>query len=321
MDKGAVLDWGREALNIESKELENLSLRLDETFVEVVDLILRSEGKVVVTGLGKSGHIGRKIAATLSSTGTPAFFLHPGEALHGDLGVIEKKDVLLAIAYGGETFETIEVAKYARRLGLKITSLTGKPGSSLASLSDVVLNGQVNHEACPLQLAPTSSTTVGMALGDAIAVALMKARGFQEQDFAQYHPGGSLGRRLSLVSDHMQKDILTLFADDNFDQILEVITARNLGIAAVVNRDGSLVGAITDGDLRRAIIKLKDQVFKATAADLMSNKPKTISAGGLAVNAVKDMEDHSISSLFVVDENGKPDGLVRMYDLLAAKIV
>jgi arabinose-5-phosphate isomerase len=316
-----ILASARQVLQAEAMALEAAQSRLGEAFVQAVATILQAPGKVVVCGLGKSGHVGRKIAATLASTGTSAFFLHPAEALHGDLGMLTPADCLLAIAFGGETPETLEVAKYARRHHIPVLALTGKTGSSLAQLADWVLDGSVEREACPLNLAPTSSTTLAMALGDALAVALMKARGFQERDFALYHPSGSLGRKLSLVRDHMREDLLVLKPDDDFLRILEVVTAHNYGIAAVVE-DQQLIGAITDGDLRRALIQQESKVFGSTAEELMSRQPKRVADNLLAVDALQLMEDHRISALFVENaESKRLQGIVRMYDLLEAKVV
>lgn len=313
--------YGREVLAEEAKSLLQASERLDHSFAKAIQTILTSKGKVVVAGLGKSGHVGRKIAATLSSTGTSSVFMHPAEALHGDLGMLSPNDCLIAIAFGGETQETVAVASYARRLGLPVIALTGRPQSRLAQLADIVLDGTVEREACPLNLAPTTSTTLAMALGDALAVALMRVRSFAEIDFAQFHPGGSLGRRLSLVKEYLKKDILTLKPEDGFHRILEVITANNYGIAAVT--EGSkLLGVITDGDLRRALIRLESQVFQLTAADLMTCQPKTISANTLALDAVRYMEQHHITTLFVVEpESRQLIGILRMYDLLEAKVI
>ncbi|MCX6127549.1 MAG: KpsF/GutQ family sugar-phosphate isomerase, partial [Proteobacteria bacterium] len=259
---------GQEALREESSALLVTADRLDARFAQAVKLMQASTGKVVVCGLGKSGHVGRKIASTLASTGTAAFFLHPSEALHGDLGMLQSHDVLLVIAFGGETRETLEVAKFANRRRIPVLALTGKPQSSLAKIADVTLDGSVAREACPLNLAPTSSTTVAMAIGDALAIALMHARGFQEKDFARYHPDGSLGRQLSLVRDHMRSDLAPLALVDSFDRVIEVITAQNYGIAGVFDQAGHLLGAITDGDLRRALKGTREQVFGMDAQAL-----------------------------------------------------
>ena len=315
-----VLSWAKNTLKSEADSLLATAEGLSENFCLAVEYIMQSQGKVVVAGLGKSGHVGRKISATLASTGTSSFFLHPAEALHGDLGMMDERDVLLAIAFG-ETHETVSVAKAARRNGQRVIVISGKEQSSLAKLADVFLDGGVTKEACPLNLAPTNSTTVAMALGDALAVALMKARGFKEEDFAQFHPGGSLGRKLSLVQEHMRELPLQLNSEDGFDRILEVITSHNYGIAAVVDQDSNLVGAITDGDLRRSLIEKQDSVFQLKAKDFIKTKPKVIPEHTLAVDAVTFMEQYSISTVFVEDSSGKMKGIVRMYDLLAAKIV
>ncbi len=317
----STLEWGRRTLLDESLALQEAAARLGPSFSEAVEQILRLEGKVVVSGLGKSGHVGRKIAATLASTGTSAFFLHPSEALHGDLGMVQDKDILLLIAFGGETRETLEVANFAKRHNIPVIAITGKPSSSLARLASICLDGSVSREACHLNLAPTSSTTVAMALGDALAVALMRARGFKEKDFASFHPDGSLGRQLSLVSDHMRRDMLTLSPDDSFGRVLEVITAHNYGIAAVYNPKRQLLGAITDGDLRRALLNKREEVFILRANDLMTVNPKTIDSSRLALDAVKVMEENRVTSLFVLNESQAIVGLIRMHDLLAAKIV
>lgn len=316
-----LVERGREALRDESQALLASAERLDENFAKAVELMRASQGKVVVCGLGKSGHVGRKIAATLASTGTAAFFLHPSEALHGDLGMLQTNDVLLVIAFGGETRETLEVAKHAQRRRIPVLAITGKAQSSLAKIADVVIDGSVAREACPLNLAPTSSTTVAMALGDALAIALMHARGFQEQDFARFHPDGSLGRQLSLVQDHMRTDLAPLAPSDSFDRVIAVITAQNYGIAGVFDPKDGLIGAITDGDLRRALQGSREKVFAMTARALMTQAPKTISPDRLALDAVRVMEDHRITSLFVIDSHKTVVGLIRMHDLLAAKIV
>lgn len=316
------LDYGRGVLNAEAQALTQASERLGSEFSQAVELILRHSGKVVVSGLGKSGHVARKVAATLASTGTASFFLHPAEALHGDLGMLRQGDVLLAIAFGGETEETLGVARFARRNSIPVISISGKPESNLSLLADVALNGSISQEACPLNLAPTTSTTLAMALGDALAVALMKARDFREHDFANFHPAGSLGRKLSLVGDYMRTDMLSLRSSEGFERILEVITAHNYGVAAVIDDDKRLVGAISDGDLRRALIKGHEGVFSLTAGELMSRSPKCIAPETLAIDAVRYMEKHKVSTLFVSSsEDKKLLGLLRMYDLLEAKVI
>lgn len=320
-DVEKIVEWGRSVIQVESDALNNTADLLDENFAHAVSIMRDVSGKVVVTGLGKSGHVGRKISATFASTGTPSFFLHPAEALHGDLGMMGDGDCLLAIAFGGETSETVEVAKYARRIGSKVIVLTGKTSSSLANLADVVLDGSVKSEACPHNLAPTCSTTVAMVLGDAIAVSLMRSRGFEANEFANYHPGGSLGRKLSLVKDHARSMPTSLSLDDEFKTVLDVVTTNNYGIAAVFGYKGELIGAISDGDLRRGMLSRREEVFSTKASDFVSGYPHVISYTALAVDAVVYMEKHSISSLFVVGKTDEVLGLVRMYDLLAAKIV
>jgi arabinose-5-phosphate isomerase len=316
-----IIAWGRDVLEAESQSLSATSRSLNAAFVQAVETIIASTGKVVVTGLGKSGHIGRKLAATMASTGTASFFLHPSEALHGDLGMIQNADVVLALAFGGETRETLEVVKFANRRSIPVIAITGKSESSLARLSNIVLDGGVEREACPLNLAPTTSTIVAMGLGDALAIAIMRARGFEKQDFAQYHPDGSLGRQLSLVSQHMKTDLLAIHEGDDFNKVLEIITAHNYGIAGVFDSEEKLIGAITDGDLRRALKTARESVFRMHAKDIMTKNPKTILNDQLALDAVKMMEQSRITSLFVRDDADHIVGLIRMHDLLAAKIV
>lgn len=319
--------WAREALQVEAQALQAASAHVGDAFVGAANTILKSTGKVVVTGLGKSGHVGRKIAATLASTGTSAFFLHPSEALHGDFGMVQSTDTILAIAYGGETNEVNEVARFGRRIGVPVISITGHLESTLARLSHYALDGRIAREADVLNLAPTCSSTVAIALGDALACVLMRARGFTKGDFASLHPGGSLGRRLSLVKDHMLAGdkLPKVSADGDFHHILQAVTGDGYGagIAAVVDVKEQLIGAVSDGDLRRALLKVGAESLKQTARDLMSPKPKTIKDTALALDAVAMMNEHKISRIFVVSEASgqKPVGLVRLIDLLAAKIL
>ena len=319
------LTWGRETLRKEAEALLKAADRLEHPFSDAVRAVLESQGKLVVTGLGKSGHVGRKIASTLSSTGTSAAFLHPSEALHGDFGMLQKADSLMAIAYGGETYEVIEVARFARRMGIPVIALTGKVESTLAKVAHHVLDVHVEREADPLNLAPTCSSTLTMALGDAIAVALMRARRFGQVDFASLHPGGSLGRRLSLVGDHMHAgdNLQKVLMHTDFHDVLKAVTVDNFGIAAVVSEAGHLVGAISDGDLRRALLTLGAKALDCQATDLMSQRPKVIFDSALAIDAVTMMNELRISRLFVVSEDApeRVKGLVRLQDLLAAKIL
>ena len=255
MAEKEIINWAAQVLKLESEALSSAANRLDVRFFKAVSILSECRGKIVVSGLGKSGHIARKIAATLASTGSPAFFLHPTEALHGDMGMIDKQDVVLAIAHSGETSEVLEVVKHAKRLGIGVISITGKTDSTLEKFSDVGLDASVEIEACPLNLAPTTSSTLTLALGDALAVSLMKSKGFDEHDFAKLHPGGSLGKKLALTSEYMRPEgeFRAVKLNSNFHEILEGITKPNFGIVGVLNEKGELAGAVTDGDLRRGL--------------------------------------------------------------------
>ena len=318
-----VLTWGKEVLHKESTAIREAGSRLGLSFSAAVKMVLSCTGKVVVTALGKSGHVAAKIAATLSSTGTPATFLHASEALHGDFGMINHDDLLLAIAFGGETREVLAVCKFARRFGLKVIGITGKTDSSLADLADEVLDASISQEADTLGLAPTSSTSVSLSLGDALAVALMKARGFKEEHFAQLHPGGSLGKALVRVDElmHKRNAISAVLSDADFHAVLEAVTSPNFGIVAVIDAEGRIEGSVTDGDLRRALLKYGGNALKMHAVELMNPSPKTVAVDLKAIEVIGVMEKHKITSLFVVDQQDKLLGLVRLHDLLAAKIV
>jgi len=316
---------GQRTLEMEANALLTASSRLGKDFSAAAAVILKSSGKVVLTGLGKSGHVARKVSATLASTGTPSFFLHPAEALHGDLGMLQQCDVLLAIAFGGETDEVIAVAKHAKRLGVPIISITGRLESSLGKMSDFVLNGSVEREVCPHNLAPTSSTTVAIGLGDALAMAIMTARGFSQVDFARLHPSGALGRKLATADDLMKSgdQLPTVGLSDSFHEVLEAVTRKNYGIVPVVDRAGRLVGAISDGDIRRALLSKGASALALTAEAIMTRSPRTLFGKTLAVEAFRRMEEAQVTSLFVVQETNPSEltGIVRMHDLLAAKIV
>jgi arabinose-5-phosphate isomerase len=316
--------WGRETLELEGRALAKATTRLGEPFARAVRAMLEAQGKVIVTGLGKSGHIARKLASTLSSTGTSAFFLHPTEGLHGDFGMIQPQDCLVAIAFGGETNEVLEVSRYARRVGIPVVAITGKLESTLARLAHIVVDGSVEREADPLGLAPTCSSTVALALGDALAVSLMRARGFTTGDFAALHPGGSLGRRLSLVRDHMHtgERLPKVAESTDFHEILAAVTRQNFGIVAVTSGD-KLLGAISDGDLRRALLKSGGGALAMKAKDLMSREPKTTFDTTLAIDALTFMSNRQITQLFVVTREAPTQlvGIVRLHDLLAAKIL
>lgn len=313
----------RETLAIEIQSLQALAQRLDESFVQVVQAILVTPGRVVVTGMGKSGHIGCKIAATLASTGTPAFFMHPAEASHGDLGMVTSKDLVLAISNSGESNELTSLLPALKRQGVRIAGMTGGLQSSLAKYSDWVLDTSVEREACPLNLAPTASTTVQLALGDALATALLDARGFKAEDFALSHPGGSLGRRLlTHVRDVMRSgdDVPRVRVEDGFDRLMREISAKNMGASAVVDAEGRVQGIFTDGDLRRRIEDGTD-LRHATAGALMHKHPRTISEEALAVDAAQLMEQHGITSVLVVDAQSRLVGMVHIRDLMLAKVI
>ena len=317
------LAMARETLAIEIQSLQALAQRLDESFVQVVQAILVTPGRVVVTGMGKSGHIGCKIAATLASTGTPAFFMHPAEASHGDLGMVTSKDLVLAISNSGESNELTSLLPALKRQGVRIAGMTGGLQSSLAKYSDWVLDTSVEREACPLNLAPTASTTVQLALGDALATALLDARGFKAEDFALSHPGGSLGRRLlTHVRDVMRSgdDMPRVLVADGFDRLMREISAKNMGASAVVDAEGRVQGIFTDGDLRRRIEDGTD-LRHATAGALMHKHPRTISEEALAVDAAQLMEQHGITSVLVVDAQSRLVGMVHIRDLMLAKVI
>lgn len=311
--------------DIEARAIENLKNHSQETFSKVCDLLMSCTGKVVVTGIGKSGIIARKIAATLSSTGTPAMYVHPAESSHGDLGMIAKGDVVLALSYSGESVELANVISYCVRKDIPLIGMTGKPASSLGKASSVVLNVFVSEEACPLGLAPTASTTATLAMGDAIAMALLKRRGFKPEDFAEYHPSGSLGARLlTRVKDLMHTgDALALVkTTDTMKKVINHMTAKEVrGIAGVLDSSGHLVGVITDGDLRRRLDK-SENPLEGVAQDIMSAHPKRIDASELAEKALTLMEKHNIQSLFVTESQdpNKPVGVLHLQDLLKSKI-
>ena len=318
------LDLAREVLNIEAAAVLALSTRLDENFLHALNVILNCEGRVIVSGMGKSGHIARKIAATMSSTGTPAYFVHPGEASHGDLGMITKNDVIIALSYSGESQELMTIVPIIKRQGAKLISMTGKPDSSLAKVADVHLNAAVDKEACPMGLAPTASTTAALALGDALAVALLDAKGFGAEDFARSHPGGSLGRRLlTHVRDIMRSGERVPMVPEEAtlsDAILE-ISKKGVGMTAIVDAgQHHVLGIYTDGDLRRTLAKKLD--FNATyVRSVMSANPRCINPDALAVEAVQMMEQYNISQMLVVDEHNKLVGALNMHDLLHAKVI
>ena len=322
-DAERALSLAARTFEIEAKALLGLAARQGAGFADAVRAMLECRGRVVVMGMGKSGHVGRKIAATLASTGTPAFFVHPAEASHGDLGMLIAGDVVLAISNSGEVDELAAILPAIRRLGVTIVGMTGKPASTLARHSDHVLSCAVDQEACPLNLAPTASTTAQIALGDALAVALLDARGFREEDFARSHPGGSLGRKLLMhVRDLMRSGdaVPRVAADAGFQEVLREMTRKGLGFTALVDADGRPAGIFTDGDLRRLIERGAD-LRTLTAADVMHPRPRTIAADALAVDAAALMEAHRITSVLAVDADGRLVGAVNSNDLMRAKVI
>jgi arabinose-5-phosphate isomerase len=321
------LQLARETLQIEADAIIALKNRLtsdpDDSFAQAVDLLLSCTGRVVVSGIGKSGHIARKIAATLASTGTPALFVHPAEAAHGDLGMVTDNDAFVAISNSGETSELLAIVPIIKRMGAKLIAMTGNENSSLAQLANVHLNVRVEKEACPLNLAPTASTTATLALGDALAVALLDARGFQEDDFARSHPGGALGRRLlTHVRDVMRSGdaIPAVTANVSLSQALLEITRKGMAMTAVVDDAFQAVGIFTDGDLRRLIEHVQD-FTKFSVADVMHANPRTIGPDQLAVEAVEVMEKFRINQLLVADASGKLVGALHIHDLTRAKVI
>lgn len=322
-DSKRLVEMGREALRIEARAVAALVDRLGDDFAMACRMLLDCRGRVVVSGMGKSGHVGGKIAATLASTGTPAFFLHPAEASHGDLGMVAKGDVVLAISYSGETAELLTILPLFKRMEAPLVAMTGNPLSTLARESDVHLDISVPAEACPLNLAPTASTTATLAMGDALAVALLKHRGFTEEDFARSHPGGSLGRRLLLrVSDIMRRgeDLPTVTTGTALPEGLLEMSRKRLGLTAVVDGDGRVVGIFTDGDLRRALDRKVD-IHKSTMADVMTPGFRSIGPQELAAEAVLMMEKHSINGLLVLDEKDVLVGALNVHDLLRAGVM
>ncbi|HKZ17742.1 MAG TPA: KpsF/GutQ family sugar-phosphate isomerase [Geobacteraceae bacterium] len=317
-----ILEEAKRVIRVEAEALVSLAESLDGEFEKAVNLILATPGRVVVTGMGKSGLICQKIASTMASTGTPAFFLHPAEGIHGDLGMIMKGDVVIAVSHSGETEEVLRILPTIKRLGAQLIAISGNRSSTLAKAGDVFLDIAVKEEACPLGLAPTASTTATLAMGDALAVALLVKRGFRAEDFALFHPGGSLGKKLLLrVEDLMHRDdsIPLVGADTLMREALFEMTSKGLGIVGVLDEQGSLVGVITDGDLRRALEKGTD-IINMAAGMLMIRNPKRIEAAELAAKALQRMEQYVITSLFVFENerSEKPVGIIHLHDLLKA---
>jgi len=319
-----ILITARQVLITESEALSVLAQHLDQHFISAHQLILNCSGRVVVSGIGKSGHVGHKIASTLASTGTPAFFLHPAEACHGDLGMIQPEDILIALSYSGESNELLQILPLLKRRGSPVISITGDPNSSLARLADVHLNVHIDREACPHNLAPTTSSTATLALGDALAVSLLVSRGFSAEDFARTHPGGSLGRRLlTKVSDimHSNGDTPCVVESASLIEALQEMSRVGLGMTAVTDASGVLTGIFTDGDLRRTLEKEKGEVSSLRIKDVMTLKPITIGPERAAVDAAELMQSKRISALAVVDEAQRVVGAFNMHDLMRAGLV
>ena len=318
-----ILEEAKKVLSVEAKAIDSLIERLDSNFEKAVEIIYHSSGRTVVTGMGKSGIIGKKIAATLSSTGTPAILLHAAEAGHGDLGMVTDEDIIIAISNSGETEEIIKLIPYLKRFNVTLISLT-KPNSTLARASDIVLDSSVKEEACPMGIVPTASTTAALAMGDALAVALILRRGFREENFAMFHPNGTLGKKLLITVEdliHTGEGIPVVNIDTRMTDTTIEMSSKRLGMTVVCNGDGSIAGVITDGDLRRGLQEWGVKLFEMTAGDVMNQNPKLIPKDMLAAKALSLMEQYSITSLVVPDDNGKPAGIVHLHDILKKGIV
>lgn len=323
-NKEDMLEVAKKVLKTESEAVEALIKKLDSGFEKAVEIVYSSKGRVVVTGMGKSGLVGKKIAATLSSTGTPAFFMHPAEASHGDLGMVTADDVIIAISNSGETNEIAGLIPFLKRYNVKLISMTGDANSTLSKAADVNLDVSVKEEACPLGIVPTASTTATLAMGDALAVALLVKRGYKQEDFAFFHPGGSLGKKLFIkVKDLMHTgDALPLISSDTpMTRAVVVMSSKRLGVAVVVDNEDKILGILTDGDLRRGIEKQGKQFFDIAAGDVMIKNPKMILEDELAVKALSVMESKSITSLIVPDDKGRIKGIIHLHDILRQGIV
>ena len=319
-----VIEKAKQVLKIESEAIQALINRIDDTFVKTVELLDKCKGRVVITGIGKSGIIGKKISATLASIGVPSIFLHAADGTHGDLGMITSNDMVIAISNSGESEEVLNLLPAIKRFNVTLVSMTGNVSSTLAKKSNIVLNISVKEEACPLGLVPTASTTATMALGDALAMALLDKRGFKEQDFAVLHPGGSLGKKLLIQVDdlmHIGSNIPIINKDAPLKDVIMEISSKKLGMAIVVNQDDKALGIITDGDLRRLMEKKEKDTFKTTAEEMMSTNPKTIEKNALAARALQIMEKHSITSLIITNGSKGPTGIIHLHDILKAGVV
>ena len=316
------LSLARTVLETEAAAIHALVDRLDDRFCAALELLVSCQGRVIVTGMGKSGIIARKVAATLSSTGTPSYFLHPAEAVHGDLGVIQAEDLLIALSQSGETPEILRLLETLKRLGSRLIAITGAPSSSLGGAADITLDCRVDGEACPLNLVPTASTTAALAMGDALAMTLLVRKGFREEDFVNLHPGGHLGKRLLRVSRlmHTGDEVPTVAGTSSLNEVVEMMSSKSLGMTCVTDETGTLTGIITDGDLRRHLAN-PEGLAGRTAADLMTPSPRTISETALAAQALNVMETHRVTSLIVVDERRRVLGVVHLHNLWRTELV
>ena len=325
MNSSNIQSVAKRVIKIESEAVSLMAERIDQNFNDAVQSILECQGRLIVSGMGKSGLISQKIASTMASTGTPSHFVHPGEATHGDLGMIKKEDVVLIVSNSGETMELIQILPSLQKKGITIIGMIGRQNSSLSKRSDIYLDTSVEKEACTLDLAPTASTTATLAMGDALAVSLLEVRGFNEEDFAELHPGGILGKRLLLTLDqltHSGSEIPFVSHSTSIKEALLTISEKGLGMTGVLNDKDEMVGIITDGDIRRGLENMGNELFDQTAGYLMSENPKWVTADTLAISALELMEKHSITSLFVYSESNlkKPDGIVHIHDVLKSGI-
>ena len=325
MNSSNIQSVAKRVIKIESEAVSLMAERIDQSFNDAVQLILECQGRLIVSGMGKSGLISQKIASTMASTGTPSYFVHPGEATHGDLGMIKKEDVVLIVSNSGETMELIQILPSLQKKGITIIGMIGRQNSSLSKRSDIYLDTSVEKEACTLDLAPTASTTATLAMGDALAVSLLEIRGFNEEDFAELHPGGMLGKRLLLTLDqliHSGSQIPFVSHSTSIKEALLTISEKGLGMTGVLNDKDEMVGIITDGDIRRGLENMGNELFDQTAGYLMSENPKWVTSDTLAISALELMEKHSITSLFVYSESNlkKPDGIVHIHDILKSGI-
>lgn len=319
-----LIEEAKRVLTIESDAIKSLVERIGENFIKAVDIIHSCKGRIVVTGMGKSGIIGRKISATFASTGTPSLFLHPAEGGHGDIGMVTKGDVVIAVSNSGESEEIIKILPILKRLDIKLIALTGNPTSTLGRSADVILDVSVKEEACPLGLVPTASTTAALAMGDALAIALLDKRGFKKEDFALFHPGGSIGKKLLIkVKDlmHTGEALPVVFLDKPMTKAVMEISSKRLGVTTVTDKNDRLLGIITDGDLRRGIEKWGKAFFDMKVEEVMTKNPKTIEEEELAVKALSIMEQYSITSLVVPDNEGRVKGIIHLHDILKQGIV